>query len=133
MTNNIAKQRLRNDLKKIYSDPPPGISASPVDSDIFCWNAIISGPENTPFEGGIFRLRLEFNKDYPNTAPRVSFYSKMFHPNVYKNGRVCLDILEEPEKWSSAFDVGSVLFGIQSMLGDPNPGVYQISAHLFTN
>lgn len=117
----IAERRLRNDLRKIYTDPPPGISASPLDSDIFRWNALICGPENTPFEGGVFRLRLEFDKNYPNVAPRVSFYSKMFHPNVYKNGRVCLDILEEPEKWSPNFDVAAVLCGIQGMLGDPNP------------
>jgi len=117
----MAEKRLRQDLTKIFRDPPPGVSASPVDGNLFEWNAIIFGPEGTPFEGGSFRLRMKFEPSYPNAPPKVFFYSRMFHPNVYPNGRICLDILEEPDKWKPEIDASSVLFGIQAMLGDPNP------------
>lgn len=43
----------------------------------------------------------------------------MFHPNVYSNGAICLDILQN--KWSPIYDVAGLLASIQSLLGDPNP------------
>lgn len=58
------------------------------------WEAVIFGPEDTPFAGGIFKLKLEFCEEYPNKAPAVKFISKMFHPNVYADGSICLDILQ---------------------------------------
>ena len=49
---------------------------------------------DTPFEDGTFRLTIEFTEEYPNKPPTVKFVSKMFHPNVYSDGSLCLDILQ---------------------------------------
>jgi ubiquitin-conjugating enzyme E2 A len=57
------------------------------------WTAVIFGPEDTPWEGGTFLLTIEFAETYPNQAPNVKFSTKVFHPNVYNNGSICLDIL----------------------------------------
>ncbi|MBN3287060.1 UBE2A enzyme, partial [Polyodon spathula] len=46
------------------------------------WNAVIFGPEGTPFEDGTFKLTIEFTEEYPNKPPTVRFVSKMFHPNA---------------------------------------------------
>ncbi|CAL8103395.1 unnamed protein product [Orchesella dallaii] len=116
-----AMKRLQADLKRLQKDPPAGISADSDDDNIYKWNATIFGPGDTPFEDGCFRLRLEFPLNYPQKCPTVWFYSRMFHPNVYQNGKICLDILEEESKWDSAFDAAGVLCAIQAMLGDPNP------------
>lgn len=43
----------------------------------------------------------------------------MFHPNIYPDGRICLDILQN--QWSSVYDASAVLTSIRAMLGDPNP------------
>lgn len=83
------------------------------------WNAVIFGPEETPFEDGTFKLRMEFTEEYPNKPPNVSFLSKMYHPNVYASGSICLDILQN--KWSPTYDVAAVLTSIQSLLDEPNP------------
>lgn len=106
------------DLRKLQQDLPESICASPVDSDIFQWQAVILGPDNTEWEGGIFTLSLAFPEDYPNKPPRVKFLSRIFHPNVYQDGSICLDILQN--EWSPVFDVHGILISIQSLLTDPN-------------
>ncbi|XP_077779058.1 ubiquitin-conjugating enzyme E2 A isoform X1 [Podarcis muralis] len=76
-------------------------------------------PEGTPFEDGTFKLTIEFTEEYPNKPPTVRFVSKMFHPNVYADGSICLDILQN--RWSPTYDVSSILTSIQSLLDEPNP------------
>ena len=103
------------------------------------WNAVIFGPHDTPFEDGTFKLTIEFTEEYPNKPPTVRFVSKMFHPNVYADGGICLDILQN--RWSPTYDVSAILTSIQvrtrqilkifitfstfyffqSLLSDPNP------------
>jgi ubiquitin-conjugating enzyme E2 A len=104
------------------------------------WNAVIFGPgvyslsgravthadygrlsylADTPFEDGTFKLLLTFDDSYPNKPPTVKFLSRMFHPNVYANGELCLDILQN--RWSPTYDVAAILTSIQSLLHDPNP------------
>lgn len=33
------------------------------------------------YEGGFFKAKLEFPKDFPNNPPTMTFVSEMFHPN----------------------------------------------------
>ncbi len=75
------------------------------------WNAVIFGPHDTPFEDGTFKLTIEFTEEYPNKPPTVRFVSKMFHPNVYADGGICLDILQN--RWSPTYDVSAILTSIQ--------------------
>lgn len=83
------------------------------------WCAVIFGPDDTPWEGGTFKLLLTFTEDYPNKPPNVKFVTKLFHPNVYANGSICLDILQN--QWSPIYDIAAILTSIQSLLCDPNP------------
>lgn len=62
---------------------------------------------------------MEFSEEYPNKAPVVKFKTKLFHPNVYADGGICLDILQN--QWSPIYDVSAILTSIQSLLSDPNP------------
>lgn len=114
-----SRKRLMRDLKRVQSDSPEGIVAFPLNDDLFHWGATIAGPEDTPWEGGLFRLALDFTHEYPMLPPNVRFVTPVFHPNVYKDGRICMDIMKS--QWSPAYDVISLLLSIQSLLGDPNP------------
>ena len=112
------KRRLLHDFRRLKNDPPVGISASPEAEDIMKWNAVIFGPEGTVWEDGVFKLTLQFPENYPHKAPEVKFITPVFHPNVYVNGAICLDILQS--NWSPAYDIAAILTSIQSLLTDPN-------------
>jgi ubiquitin-conjugating enzyme E2 A len=107
------------DFRRLQNDPRNGVDGAPMDNNIMAWQAVIFGPDDTPWEGGTFQLLLEFTEDYPNKPPAVKFITKMFHPNIYADGKICLDILGT--QWSPIYDVAAVLTSIQSLLSDPNP------------
>jgi ubiquitin-conjugating enzyme E2 A len=67
----------------------------------------------------VFKLVLTFDENYPTKAPSAKFVSRMFHPNIYADGNLCLDILQN--RWSPTYDIAAVLTSIQSLLNDPNP------------
>lgn len=112
------KRKIMRDMKKLMEEPLDDIKAVPSREDIMDWRAIIFGPEDTPFEDGIFELKIQFTESYPQHPPEVSFITEIFHPNVYPNGELCLDILKN--RWNSAYGIGQVLLCIQSLLNDPN-------------
>ena len=56
---------------------------------------------------------------FPFHSPRVKFLTKIYHPNVDKGGRICLDILKD--KWSPALQMRTVLLSIQALLSTPEP------------
>uniref|UniRef100_F6H5P2 UBC core domain-containing protein n=1 Tax=Vitis vinifera TaxID=29760 RepID=F6H5P2_VITVI len=76
-----SRKRLMRDFKRLQQDPPAGISGAPHDNNIMLWNAVIFGPDDTPWDGGTFKLTLQFTEEYPNKPPTVRFVSRMFHPN----------------------------------------------------
>ena len=84
-----------DDYKKIIDDKNFLITAEPNEDNMMIWYAIILGPDDTVWEGGVFKLQLEFTDEYPNKPPTVKFFTKMFHPNIYNDGKICLDILQK--------------------------------------
>ncbi|PKA58573.1 Ubiquitin-conjugating enzyme E2 19 [Apostasia shenzhenica] len=111
-------KRLQSELMALMMRGDPGISAFPEGDNIFSWKGTITGSKETVYEGMVYRLSLSFPSDYPFKPPKVKFENPCFHPNVDLCGNICLDILQD--KWSSAYDVRTVLLSIQSLLGEPN-------------
>lgn len=70
-----------------------GIKAQPLDSSIYHWQASITGPVGSPYEGGIFYLYLKIPFYYPFSPPKVRFLTKIFHPNVSMHGDIGIDNL----------------------------------------
>lgn len=83
MAVHIAQKRLFHEYKNLSTNPPEGITAGPVsEDDMFYWEALIQGPEGTPFEGGVFAAELKFPKDYPLSPPTMKFVGGgVWHPN----------------------------------------------------
>ncbi|KFK26978.1 hypothetical protein AALP_AA8G318000 [Arabis alpina] len=87
--------------------------------DIFTWSAMIQGPPDTPYAGGMFSIDIKFPKDYPFKPPKCTFKTKIYHPNINAQGSICLDILKD--KWTPSLTVEKVLLSITALLADPNP------------
>ena len=82
MASSTAQRRLLQEYKALTNNPPEGITAGPVsEDDLLYWEALIQGPEGTPFEGGIFPAELKFPKDYPLAPPTMKFLGEIWHPN----------------------------------------------------
>lgn len=79
----VAQKRLFHEYKNLSTNPPDGITAGPVtEDDMYNWEALIQGPEGTPFEGGVFAAEMKFPKDYPLSPPTMKFVSGgVWHPN----------------------------------------------------
>ncbi|KAH0826598.1 ubiquitin-conjugating enzyme E2 [Lanmaoa asiatica] len=143
----MALKRINKELIDLGRDPPSSCSAGPTGDNMFQWQATIMGPGDSPYAGGVFFLSITFPTDYPFKPPKVSFTTKIYHPNINANGSICLDILRD--QWSPALTISKgwllapyrisriisflVLLSICSMLTDPNPDdplVHDI-AHLY--
>lgn len=72
----------------LQQDPPEGVNACPKADNIMQWNAIIFGPDGTIWDGGVFKLTMEFSEEYPNKAPVVKFKTRLFHPNGMWRGYI---------------------------------------------
>ncbi|XP_052026810.1 ubiquitin-conjugating enzyme E2 D2-like [Apodemus sylvaticus] len=115
----MALKRIQKELLAFSQDPPAQCSAGPVAENMFHWQATIMGPEDSPYQGGVFFLSIHFPTNYPFRPPKVSFMTRIYHPNISKNGSICLDILNS--EWSPALTISKVLLSICSLLCNPNP------------
>lgn len=115
----MALKRIQKELKEFQQDPPMNCSGGPAGDDISVWKACILGPKDSPYEGGIFYLNIVFPGDYPFKPPKVTFQTKIYHPNIADDGTICLDILKK--EWSPVLTIAKVLLSICSLLDDPNP------------
>jgi len=87
------------------------------------------GPPDTPYEDGLYDGVFKFPNDYPNSPPKVKIFN-MYHPNIYKDGTVCISILHKgedaygyeslSERWNPSLKINSVLISIISMIPSPN-------------
>ena len=115
----MSLKRIVKELEELRKDPPANCSAGPIKEDLFVWGASLMGPTDSAYEGGIFALSIKFPPDYPFSAPKVHFNTKIYHPNINSKGAICLDILKD--RWSPALTISKVLLSICSLLTDPNP------------
>ena len=113
-----ASKRLTKELKEIEN--VEGISIAIHPNDIFKWSVILDGPPESPYQKGKFKLELKFPSDYPFKPPSVRFLDKVYHPNIYRDGKICIDILQN-NGWSPALNVVKVLHSLRSLFMDPNP------------
>ncbi|KAI5184429.1 ubiquitin-conjugating enzyme E2 R [Nematocida homosporus] len=137
-----ANRRLRTEYKKLTEDPDCSwFTICPVltyeegkdgpSGYTYKWEIEINGFAETIYEGYILNASMLFPQDYPLSPPRVCFVTKMYHPNIYEDGKVCISILHTPhtdphtgemdiEQWSPVLCVRTILLSIMLLLNEPN-------------
>jgi ubiquitin-conjugating enzyme E2 S len=120
---NLAPQvisRLMSEIRDLIRNPPEGIEYIENEensvSEIY---AMVSGPEETPFFGGRFRMKLVISEEYPNVPPKGYFLTKIFHPNVATNGDICVNTLKRD--WNPQVTLKHILQVIRCLLIIPFP------------
>ncbi|XP_064474535.1 ubiquitin-conjugating enzyme E2 R2-like isoform X1 [Ornithodoros turicata] len=127
-----ALRALALEFKSLQEEPVEGFRVKLVNEDnLFEWEVAIFGPPDTLYEGGYFKAHMKFPPDYPYSPPTVRFLTKVWHPNVYENGDLCISILHPPiddpqsgelpcERWNPTQNVRTVLLSVISLLNEPN-------------
>jgi ubiquitin-conjugating enzyme E2 D len=118
--NNMALKCIRKQVLAVeQGNPTTNFSMTLMnDDDPYHYQATMFGPTDSPFEGGIYRLDMQFNDQYPLKPPKVTFITKIFHPNIGVDGKICIDILYN--QWCPALSIESVLLSIQSIFTSPH-------------
>jgi ubiquitin-protein ligase len=76
-------------------------------------------PKQGLHAGKKYILKIEINNKYPHNPPKCKFIVPIFHSNIYQDGSICLDILED--KWSPGYTFDAILNSILLLLETPNP------------
>jgi ubiquitin-conjugating enzyme E2 Z len=131
MSKNISKEsisRLVKDITYIRKNPlhDNGIYYIHDEEDMLKGYAMIIGPPETPYSGGFYLFEFDFPTNYPFAPPKVNYLTNngeiRFNPNLYKNGKVCISILNtwSGDQWSSCQTLNSILLTLCSILNN-NP------------
>ncbi|RGB40225.1 ubiquitin-conjugating enzyme E2 [Rhizophagus diaphanus] len=128
----MALKRLNRELYYLGENQLSSYVASPVDDDLFHWQATIMGPSDSPYSGGVFFLLMNFPEDYPFNPPRIRFTTKIYHPNFSDSGSICDCFLKK--QWSPALNIPKVLTLVCTLLTDPYKGCFiQEKYYLYIN
>ncbi|KAK8955834.1 Ubiquitin-conjugating enzyme E2 22 [Platanthera guangdongensis] len=100
-------KQLSKELKNLNDSPAEGINVVVNDDDFSSIFADIKGPVGTPYENGIFRMKLILSSDFPQSPPKGYFVTKIFHPNIATNGEICVNTLKKD--WNPSLGLRHVL------------------------
>jgi ubiquitin-conjugating enzyme E2 J2 len=110
-----ATKRLNKEYAAIVADPPAYIIAHPSERNVLEWHYILTGPPETPYEGGQYWGTLTFPADYPFAPPAIRMHtpSGRFQPST----RLCLSISDfHPKSFNPVWSVSTILNGLLSFM-----------------
>jgi len=117
--NNIQQKRLQKELEMLSDNKIAGTVVFPASENLREWIALIKGPDETPYSEGTFEINISVPDNYPYYPPTLTFNTRIFHPNISADGKICVDILRN--KWAPSLTIPKVLMSILSLLSSPNP------------
>lgn len=114
-------RRIAQERANLLKDPLETITACPLNDDsLLQWTATITAPPTSPYAPNTFTLHIHLPENYPHTAPKIFFASKIFHPNVESStGEVRMAELET-QQWCPALTIRTLLISVQALLSDAN-------------
>jgi len=115
-----AVSRLRQDFMRLKKDPVPYIVAEPLPSNLLEWHYVVTGPDDSPYDGGLYHGKLVFPVEFPFKPPSIY----MITPNgrFKTDTRLCLSISDyHPDTWNPAWSVATILTGLLSFMLEKSP------------
>lgn len=110
--------KVQKDLEVFENDIPMCCSFYPTKKSIMTWKGVILGPRDSVYEGGTFKARINFPKNYPEIPPEIIFEKPIFHPNIGNTGKVCLGSIAF--NWEKTHTVVVILRAVVMLLLNPN-------------
>ena len=55
-------------------------------------------PDEGLYKGGQFNFSFAISQNFPHEPPKVKCKEKIYHPNIDRLGRICLDVLKS--RWN---------------------------------
>ncbi len=96
------------------------VEIKPNVDDIKNVTVVFKGPAESPFSNLDLKISLEYPDDYPFKPPKITFLTKMYHPNISTlNGQICLETVLT-DKWSPTLRLPFIIQSITSLLSNPN-------------
>ncbi|KAJ7230547.1 hypothetical protein GGX14DRAFT_583780 [Mycena pura] len=115
-------KRIMQEIKALVADPHPNIDVYVNDQDISFFKVILEAPnkdaEKCPYRGGCFLLTCDIPEGYPRDPPEIRFVTFIMHPNVSKQGKVC--VAELGRLWSSDITLKEIFSLIYGLLLEPD-------------
>tara|TARA_Y100001980_G_C14551668_1_gene335227 strand:- start:1395 stop:2072 length:678 start_codon:yes stop_codon:yes gene_type:complete len=136
------KRILKKDVKTIEDLKKNNIYLEFDEENFLNAKALIIGPEDTIYFGGLYFFNIEFPTNYPNVPPVITYRTSSavrIHPNMYVNGKVCLSVLGtwKGPPWTASMDISCILLSIQSLLNNSplmnEPGFEKYTGHISTD
>ena len=128
-------KRLSKELKDFNDDPIPGVEIKIVDDNITHWNVILTGPEESPYAGGKFTVKVDFSDNYPFKCPKMQFITKIYHPNIKTdNGEICAQAIQN--SWVPTLNANFIIKMLMELITNPNhenPQEAEIAREMMTN
>lgn len=112
-------KELARELRSFEESPLEDIQVSVNEHNFSIIHADIDGPSGTPYEGGIFRVKLILSQGFPQMPPKGYFLTRIFHPNISKNGEICVNTLKKD--WKPTLGLRHILLAIRCLLIEPFP------------
>mmetsp|Transcript_20412 Transcript_20412/g.44219 ORF Transcript_20412/g.44219 Transcript_20412/m.44219 type:complete len:228 (-) Transcript_20412:421-1104(-) len=76
-------------------------------------------PDSGFWRNATYKFTFDIPDHYPHSPPKVHCDTRIYHPNINLEGKVCLNILRED--WKPVLDVNAVIYGLISLFYEPNP------------
>uniref|UniRef100_A0A8D0HH19 E2 ubiquitin-conjugating enzyme n=1 Tax=Sphenodon punctatus TaxID=8508 RepID=A0A8D0HH19_SPHPU len=89
------------------------------DTNVLLWKGLLV-PDNPPYNKGAFLIEISFPAEYPFKPPKITFKTKIYHPNVDEKGQVCLPIISA-ENWKPATKTDQVIQALVALINEPEP------------
>ncbi|VDK83614.1 unnamed protein product [Onchocerca ochengi] len=115
-----SSRRLKKELMDIKSSDSRTFCCVEFDEDnLLHWTGLLV-PDKEPYNKGAFKIAIDFPVEYPFKPPKITFLTKIYHPNVDEKGQVCLPIIS-PDNWKPATKTEQVMNSLLGLIMEPEP------------